>query len=202
MTINPQHGKFVFFGLGGTDTKYLDLWRNVPLRYVPGQKTDSTWHTDDHEEIITHDPDGVYFERAADLLMRYHFYPETLLSHTSDFSLQDRWVRPGDRIVQRITALRLLGFPILQALTMNEIYAVIDEPRRKGFTYVTTEAHIEMGEWSPKVEWRENGDLVLTIHVHSRLAYDLPLRFCTLIRRFQLRAHDAGIETFKKRVLV
>ena len=87
MTPHPQRAKFVVFGLSGPDAKYLDLWRAAPLRYVPGQKTDSTWFTDDYEESITHDPDGLYFERAGDLLMRYHFYPETLLRHTSDFGL-------------------------------------------------------------------------------------------------------------------
>ena len=84
---------------------------------------------------------------------------------------------------------------------MNEIYAVIDEPRRKGFTYVTTEAHSEMGEWFPTVEWRENGDLVLTIHVHSRLAYDVSPRRLAYIRRLQRGAHQAGIEAFKHRIL-
>jgi len=84
---------------------------------------------------------------------------------------------------------------------MNEIYAVIDEPRRKGFTYVTTQAQIERGEWSPTIEWRGNSDLYLTIHVLSHLAYDVPPYQLRLIRRLQIGAHHQGIEAFKRRVL-
>ena len=151
--------------------------------------------------FIAHDPDGKLFQRAADALMRYHFYPESLMHYVSDFSRENRWLRVGNRLVQRIHAFRLLGLPILDAITMNEIYAVSDEPRRKGFTYVTTQAHSERGEWSPAVEWRDNGDLYLTIHVLSRLAYDVSPFQLRRIRRLQTGAHHQGIEAFKRRVL-
>jgi uncharacterized protein (UPF0548 family) len=133
--------------------------------------------------------------------MRYHFYPETLMHHVSDFSRENRWLRVGDRLVQRIHGFRPFGIPILDGITMNEIYAVIDEPRRKGFTYVTTQAHSERGEWSPTVEWRASGDLYLTIHVLSRLAYDVPAWQLRRIRKLQTGAHRQGIEAFKRRVL-
>ncbi len=100
----PRRATFAWFGAGGPDDKYLDLWRSAPLPYTPGQPVDATWHTDDYEEFVAHDPDGALFQRAADTLMRYHFYPETLMHHVSDFSRENRWLRTGDR---RIAAHRL-----------------------------------------------------------------------------------------------
>jgi uncharacterized protein (UPF0548 family) len=197
----PNRAVFVWLGRGGPDAKYLERWRGAPLSYTPGQPTDATWNTDTYEVFITHNSDGQHFERAADLLMRYQFYPDSIMFHTSDFGLENRWLRAGDRIVQRIHALSILSYPILDGLTMNEIYAVIDEPRRKGFTYVTTQVHSERGEWSPAVEWRDNGDLVLTIHVHSRLVFDPPAFYRSRVRKLQKRAHREGIESFKRQVL-
>jgi uncharacterized protein (UPF0548 family) len=197
----PNRAVFVWFGMGGPDAQYLERWRGAPLSYMPGQATDATRNRDTYEEFIVHDADGKHFERAADLLMRYHFYPASIMFHISDFGLENRWLRVGDRIVQRIHALSIRGVPVLDVLAMNEIYAVIDEPRRKGFTYVTTQAHSERGEWSPAVEWRDNGDLVLAIHVHSRLAFDPPAFYRSRVRKLQKRAHHEGIEAFKRRVL-
>lgn len=107
----------------------------------------------------------------------------------------------GDRIVQRIHIFHVFGFPLFDAMTMNEVAAVIDEPRRKGFTYATTAAHVELGEWSAQVEWRDDGALVLTIDAISRLAYHLPEFMTARARKLQLRAHDQGMEAFKKAVL-
>lgn len=197
----PHHAKIVVFGNGKPDEQYLSLWRDAPLSYVPGQPTDASWHSDDYAEVLVHDPHGTYFQRAADWLMRYQFYPPSLMHHVSDFSQEKRWLRAGDRLVQRIHGRNVLGFPIFDLLTMNEIYTVIDEPRRKGFTYATTQVHIECGEWSPSIEWLENNDLLLTIHVHSRLARTMPGLVIAYSRRIQTRAHHQGIAHFRRLVL-
>jgi hypothetical protein len=36
---------------------------------------------------VSGEADGERFARAIDLLMRYQFYPDDLISHTSDFEL-------------------------------------------------------------------------------------------------------------------
>src|SRR5262245_39515696 len=139
--------KFAFFGLGReNDVRYIDLWRDVPLTYHPGQAVDDTFHSDHHETVIMPEATPRSFGNAADLLLKYHFYPPQLMQHVSDFSRENRTMRPGDRIIQRINGLALLGLPfsLADGITMNEIAALTDEPRRKGFTYVTTEAHAEM----------------------------------------------------------
>ncbi len=200
-----QHGaKLAFLRLGREhDARYLDLWRDVPLSYHLGQAVDVTFHTDDHETIIATEATPRSFGTAADLLLRYQFYPPHLMHHVSDFSRENRTMRVGDRIVQRINGLALAGIPIqvMEGVTMNELAALTDEPRRKGFTYVTTQAHFELGEWSAQVEWRADNTLVLHIHALSRAAYSVPSLFYPMMRRGQKRAHEMGIAFFTAAVL-
>jgi uncharacterized protein (UPF0548 family) len=190
------------FGISARpDADYLSLWRGAPLTYTPGQPIDATWHTDHHEEVLTEHATAEQFARARDLLLRYEFYPLSVMRHVSNFSQGSSLMRPGDRIVQRIYGPRLLGLPLVAGLTMNEVTAVVDEPRRVGFTYITTQAHAETGEWSALVEWRADDSLVLTISAVSRLAPHMPVRMADSARRLQLRAHHLGMEAFRKRVL-
>ena len=91
-----------WFNDGCCDVRYLDEWVNEPLSYELGQPTDKSWHQDQHEVLLAHDPDGMFFERAASLLMRYKFYPEQVMSHVSDADLAERPLRVGERIAQRI----------------------------------------------------------------------------------------------------
>lgn len=194
---------FQWLGIGRkNDDHLLDEWHSAPLTYKPGQTLDSSWHTDHHEEIITPSATPEQFARARDLLLRYQFYPLSLMHHVSDFSRANRLMRPGDRIVQRIHGFRILSVPAVDCITMNEVTDVIDEPRRAGFTYITTAAHVEMGEWSARIDWKLDGALILTIDATSRLAYHMSQAFAARSRKLQLRAHHQGIESFKQAVLI
>lgn len=186
---------------GCCDVKYLDIWNNAPLSYQPGQPLDSSWQVDTYELSLGRDEDGRLFKKASDLLMRYHFYPQDILSQTSDFSLWNRWVQVGDRILQRIHLFTLFGKPILDVLTMNEVRKVIAEPRRYGFTLVTVAAHVEQGEWTACLEWREDDELVLLIKAISRPVPEEPDRNHTFMRAKQQAAHQRGLAHFKQLVL-
>ncbi len=202
MAQTQKGAKFMFFGLGSKDDeRLLDEWRSAPLTYTPGQSIDESWHTDHDEEIIMPNAAAEQFARARDLLLRYQFYPQSIMHHVSDFSRENRLMRPGDRIVQRIHGLYVLGVPLIDGITVNEVTTVIDESRRVGFTYITTAAHAELGEWSAQVVWREDGTLILTIDAISRLAYHMPQRMAPRARRSQLQAHHDGIAAFKEAVL-
>jgi uncharacterized protein (UPF0548 family) len=83
---------------------------------------------------------------------------------------------------------------------MNEVTAVVDEPRRRGFTYTTTQCHAEMGEWTAVVEWRETGDVTLTMRAVSKPGPRLPGFAHGLARRLQLRAHRRGLAAFRQAV--
>ena len=187
----------VWFGAGRQkDGQYLQKWRSTPLTYSPDQNLDENWNLDRYEVILGQDPSGNLFQRAARLTLHNQFYPPEVMSSASDFGLDKRSVQPGDRVLQRIRVLQYRGLPILEVLTMNEITEVIQEPRRAGFTYTTTSAHAEIGEWSPTVEWRENGEVALVINVVSRARPGVSRYSRSFARRMQLRAHKLSIRSF------
>jgi hypothetical protein len=189
------------FDDGCCDVRYLDEWNTVPLNYKLGQATDASWHVDRYQEFIARDENGELFHRAADLLMRYRFYPPIVMSHVADFDLEDRWLRVGDRIIQRIHLFHLFGRSVLDVVGMTEVRSITDEPHRYGFTYVTAATHVEQGQWSARVEWHQSGDVVLTVHAISRPSPQEPSRNHAFIRDFQKKSHQLGLNHFKQSVL-
>ncbi len=190
-----------WFDDGCCDVKYLDIWNNAPPSYKPGQPIDESWHVDEYKLSLGVDEDGRLFRKASDLLMRYQFYPQDILNHTSDFSLWNRWAQAGDRIVQRIHLFSFFGKPIVDVITMNEVRQVITEPRRYGFTLVTIKNHVEQGEWSACLEWRNDNELVLNIRSISRPVPQEPVRNYSFMRTKQKAAHQRGLQNFKQAVL-
>lgn len=194
----PKSAKIVLTGRGKPDEQYLDQWRGAPLTYQRGQKVDESWHTD-HDEYVFGGKGLAYeetFKRAADLLLRYQLYPPSLMTHVSDFSRENRKMRVGDRVLQRIRS----SMRLLEGLTLNEVVEVIDRPSRAGFTYIATEAHGEMGEFSVLVE-RRSDHLRLTIDTVSRTRPEFPFFLRWYARRLQKHAHKQGLLYFTQRVL-
>lgn len=187
----------VWFGRGQQDDlKYLQEWRSALLTYSINDDLDSNWNIDRYDIILGRDSSGTLFQDAAELTLHNCFYPPEVLQATSDYDIEHRTVRSGDHIVQRIHVLQIAGKPLLDMLTMNRITEVFQEPRRVGFTYTTTTAHIEVGEWSPRVEWRENNDVALVIEVASRIRPGTSAFARSLTRRMQLRGHKLSICNF------
>lgn len=192
-----QGASAVWFGKGQHhDAQTLQAWRDAPLTYFPDQDLDHHWNVDRYEVILGHDESGELFQRAAYLTLNNRFYPSEIMSTVSDYALEGRPVQRGDRVLQRIRVLQWRGLPILELLTLNEITEVIDEPRKVGFTYTTTHAHSEVGEWSPTVTWQENGNIVLTIEVVSRLRPGASRAAQDFARQLQIRAHKVSIQNF------
>lgn len=192
MPHEQKGGRWVWFGAGKPDTQYLDQWRSAPLTYQP-QQEEADWHRDYHQQTLAHDSTGRVFEQARQMILRGKFYPPSLMITTTDAERNGHLLRTGDRILQRIRAISIGNLPILEVLTMNEFTEVIDEPRRAGYTYTTTTAHAEVGAWSALVEWREQGEVVLTIQAISK-------RKREWMRRVQKRAHHRGIQYFTEMV--
>ncbi len=178
------------------DAECLQAWREAPLTFAPDQVIDDQFNADHYEIVLGRDTTGNLFTRAAMITMMNQFYPPDVMINTSDFSLENRAVQVGDRVFQRIHIFQVAGKPILDILTMNEITRVIQEPRRAGFTYTTTTVHNEIGEFSPVVEWRENGEVVLRMDVLSRTLPGASALSRWLNRRMQLRAHRLSIQNF------
>ena len=172
--------------------KYLDQIGQPENNFDPEQPIDNTWHVDQHEMPLGADKDGL-FDRAVQHLLRYRFYPPSVLHHTSDFAREDRILRYGDRIVQQIHILPGL----LDVLTMNRITATLAEPNRIGFTYTTTEHHLEMGEWTATVIRKRDGQVVIAMHAVSKSGPKMPWWARPFARALQLRAHRLGVDHFK-----
>lgn len=193
----PSRAVSSWFGNRKNDIVSLEQWRNAPLTYTPDQETNGEWNVDRYEVILGVDRSGELFQRAGLLTLRNRFYPKQVMATTSDYEIENRPVRKGDRVLQRIHILQPWGRSLFDVLTVNEITEVIDEPRHKGFTYTTTTVHSEIGEWSPSVVWRENGEVALIIEVVSRNRPGASRFAQRLTRWLQLRAHRLSIENFR-----
>jgi len=191
-----------WFDDGCCDVMYLDLWHDVPVSYTSGQTISSDWHTDHYELAIGRDSSGSLFQKAADQLMRYRFYPPHVLTPLGDFDLDEpRWVQVGDRIVHRVHLIKIFDFNILDLIAMVEVSQTTSQERCYGFTYVTVATHFEQGEWSAHVVWEENDDVVIAVDAVSRPNPQEPGRNHQLMRSRQKRAHQKGLAHFKQTVL-
>lgn len=194
----PNTSAARWFGRATADDQYyLNAWRDAPQTYSAGQEFGPDWNADHYEVVLGVDHSGDFFRQAAQLVLKNKFYPPDVMHVVSDFGNEERPVAAGDRVLQRIHLLQFVGYPVFDVLTMNEITEVIDEPRRAGFTYTTTAAHSEIGEWSPLVVWRENGEVALVIDVVSRTRPGMPRPLQKFSRRMQLRAHRLSIIHFQ-----
>jgi uncharacterized protein (UPF0548 family) len=184
------------------DVQYLQEWREAPLTYSPGQEiidwhSAAYWNADHYEVVLGRDPHGDLFRWAAQLALHNRFYPKDVLTATGDYSVQNRPVRVGDYVLQRIRVLQTGGNPILEVLAMNQVTEVVEEARRAGFTYTTTAAHSEVGEWSAEVVWRDNDEVALIIDSISA-PRPAATRFTRLLtRKLQLIAHRRCVLNFK-----
>lgn len=185
-----------WFGSARQDAAYLEHWRGAALSHQQGQPPAARARADRYRVLLGSDATGGLFARAAERLLRYQFYPDDVLVHTSDFTRQQRAAQPGDRVLQRIRVLYLTGLPVLDVLTMNEVSEVIDEPGRRGLSYVTTRRHGEVGEWSAVVEQADEGKVYLRIRSLAWPAPTMPLLTHPIMRALQLRAHQRGIQAF------
>ncbi|MDW8325570.1 MAG: DUF1990 family protein [Anaerolineales bacterium] len=177
------------------DARFLEQWRMARPTYRRGDELNGmVWKHDRHTHLILPQATHEHFEHAARLLWCYDFYPPELIEQVSDFSRAGRMLREGDLIVQRIHVVPAL----LDALTAVRISEVIDEPRRKGLAYVTTQAHFEIGEWWCWVEQQRDGALTVNIRSISRPGPRLPGWQRGFARRLQQRAHREGLAYFAR----
>lgn len=189
-----------WFNDGCCDVRYLDLWDKAPLNFHVDQLDEGSWHHDHYEQLIGHDPSGHIFQIAAYYLLRHAFYPETLMTTTTDYGLQDRRAKVGDRIVQRIHLLKFLEKPILDVIGMTEVTQIVDNSRHAMLVYATVDTHVEQGQWCASVEWLPTGNVVLSVSTVSRPAPKEPRHTHAYMRAFQKQAHFIGISHFIQQV--
>lgn len=203
--LTPAH--LDWFGDRRRDADWLSRWHDAAPSFIPGTTPEHDMATDHYEAVIAPNADAGDFARSADRLMRYRFYPPAVSHAIGDHDIAGRAVQPGDRILQRAHLLALGSRSILDVLMVIAIHATVDEPRRKGLIYVTTAQHAGVGVWRMEVIWRADGALVLSMGGLARPAYGRLTGIWPfasfhrhLMRAFQHRAHQLGIEAFRRAV--
>jgi uncharacterized protein (UPF0548 family) len=125
----------------------LDQWADAGSNYEPRGVVDDSWYVDRYEIVLGAVGGGRMFDEAVRRLFRYDFYPQSFVRIAADFLRNDRPPQVGERVVQRVRVIP----GVLDAVTMNIVSAVWEEPDRKGFTLVTSERQYETGEWTASI---------------------------------------------------
>lgn len=95
----------------------------------------------------------------------YKLFPSNIMTFMTQWDHEHRQMRIGDTILQQvfIPPTKTFSQKIVFGVRVN---SVIDEPERRGFSYVTIEGHVEKGESTFTVEESERG-LVFKIRTFS-----------------------------------
>ena len=170
----------------------LDEWRAARRNYRPGESVDDSWYADRYEVLLGKAVEHGLFDMAARRLFRYAFYPESFVSVAADFIREDRAPEVEERIVQRVRVIP----GVVDAVTMNIVESVWQEPDRRGFTLVTSERQYERGEWTASIARDTGGNVLLQVCVVSRPSQRLPLPARIFARALQKHAHNLGLKRF------
>lgn len=95
-----------------------------------------------HENVSTIDiqTDKLDFQ----VLFDYKIFPDNILSHLTEWELNNREMKVGDTIVQQvyIPPIKTFSQKIVFGVRISEI---INDQTRKGFSYETLDGHVEKG---------------------------------------------------------
>jgi len=195
----PKYVRLAFFGRGRlSDPHYLAAWQSAPLTYNKEQELDQNWNFDHYEVVLGNDTDGALFKHASVLALSGQLLPASVAITSSNFSLEQRAIQAGDRVLLRIRLFEIAGRPILEALTMNEVTKIVQEENQVEVTYTTTAVHSIIGEWTIGVERRDLDEVVLVMSAISRDRPGMPKLLRCYNRRMQLRGHQLSIAHFRK----
>lgn len=174
----------------------LEQWCEAGSNYEPGRPVDKSWYVDRYEVALGTSDGGALFDKAVRRLFRYAFYPESFVAVAAAFIRDERPPEEGERIVQRVRVIP----GVLDAVTMNIVTSVWQEPNRKGFTLVTSEQQYETGEWTASVVRNPDGEVLLLVCAISRPSKRLPLPGRLFARGLQKHAHNLALKTFRNAV--
>jgi uncharacterized protein (UPF0548 family) len=174
----------------------LDQWADAGSNYEPRGVVDDSWYVDRYEIVLGAVGGGRMFDEAVRRLFRYDFYPQSFVRIAADFLRNDRPPQVGERVVQRVRVIP----GVLDAVTMNIVSAVWEEPDRKGFTLVTSERQYETGEWTASILRRPGGEVALSVYVVSRPSRRLLFPARLFARGLQKHAHRLALTSFTRAV--
>ena len=174
----------------------LDEWRDARSNYDPGRVVDDSWYVDTYEVALGTSDDGALFDNAVRRLFLYAFYPETFVAVAANFIRDKRPPEVGERVVQRIRVIP----GIVDAVTMNIVKSVWQEPDRQGFTLVTSERQFELGEWTASIVHNPGGDIALLVRAVSKPSKRVPFLARGFARALQKHAHKLALKNFSSAV--
>lgn len=131
------------------------------------------------------------FEALAGALLRYRFYPPSVMVHRTTFP--DRHARVGDRIGMTLLVPLLPGLPPFGMPATTEVIVAEAAADRAAFGYRTTTAHYGKGAWSATLT-RADGRIRLLVESRMTPTHPLAVLGLPLYRFLQKRAHGAGAE--------
>jgi uncharacterized protein (UPF0548 family) len=174
----------------------LDRWREAGSNYEPGRPVDKSWYVDRYEVALGTSEEDALFDKAVRRLFQYAYYPESFVAVAATFIRDERPPEAGERIVQRVRVIP----GILDAVTMNIVSSVWQEPDRKGFALITSEQQYESGEWTASVVRNPDGEVLLLVTVVSKPSKRLLFPGRVFARALQKHAHSLALKTFRNAV--
>ncbi|WP_306051460.1 DUF1990 family protein [Allomuricauda sp. MMSF_3316] len=132
-------------------------------------------------------------------LFDYKIFPVNIMTHLTEWKLNNREMKVGDTIVQQvyIPPTRIFSQKIVFGVRISEI---IDEPSKKGFSYETLDGHVEKGVSTFTLE-QTNEKTVFKI-----MTYSAPGNFLTralgpiFSRPYQKYSTEEALKNVKRQI--
>ncbi len=139
--------------------KHLDRLKHVPVMRYDLDRLAAKSST------ITIDSTTTPIKLDRTFLSDCDIFPSSIMNSLAEWNLDHRQMQVGDTIVQQVYLPPTPQFSqkVIFGVRISEI---VDEPKRRGFSYETLEGHVEKGSSTFVLEENERG-LEFKIHTHS-----------------------------------
>lgn len=139
-------------------SKHLEYFKNQSVMKYEKSKLD--------EKISSQDIDFEFSKINFDFFYNYQIFPENIIESYCQWNHENRNMQIGDTIVQQVflPPHKTLSQKVIFAVRINKI---IDQPKRKSFSYETIEGHVEKGVSIFTIE-KNTQKTVFKIHTFSK----------------------------------
>jgi hypothetical protein len=175
----------------------LEAWREAPLSWDPvtgGRRPLVCWE-DDYTFDLGADTTGQRFHEISEKMLTGFYYPSEVIRCYGDWTVENRRIKPGERMVQK--AVILPSWEGVGLWSMTQIFAAEQTEDTCTLGYVTTKRHFGRGKWQATLV-RDDG----TLKVHVRATAG-PGSFwfwlgLPIARWLMVRARKRAVEEFRR----
>ena len=138
--------------------KHLEYFKNQSVMKYEKSKLD--------EKISSQEIDLEFSKINFDFFYNYQIFPENIIESYCQWNHENRNMKIGDTIVQQVflPPHKTLSQKVIFAVRIKEI---INQPKRKGFSYETIEGHVEKGVSMFTIE-KKTQKSIFKIHTFSK----------------------------------